>query len=98
MAGSWLVHGNFQDGTPYAGQIDFASNFYFQMGAQGVTTAAGSWSWDPSTRNLVLNGQHSLYGYPLQFRCALGATTVENDAWSGQCRDQTGMGTIQLSR
>jgi hypothetical protein len=98
MAGSWLVHGNFQDGTPYAGQIDFASNFYFQMGAQGVTTASGSWRWDASSRNLVLDGQHSLYGYPLQFRCALGATSLENDAWSGQCRDQTGMGTIQLAR
>lgn len=98
MAGSWAVRGNFQDGTPYAGQIDFAANSYFQMGAQGVTTASGSWRWDPSSRNLVLNGQHSLYGYPLQFRCALGATSLGNDAWSGQCRDQTGMGTIQLSR
>jgi hypothetical protein len=98
MVGSWQLRGNFQNGAPYAGQVEFAANSYFQMGAQGVTTASGSWRWDPASRNLVLDGQHTLYGYPLQFRCALGATTQENDAWSGQCRDQTGIGTIQLSR
>jgi hypothetical protein len=98
VTGSWQMRGNFQNGTPYAGQIDFASNSFFQMGAQGVTTASGSWSWDASSRNLVLDGQHNLYGYPLQFRCALGATPQDNSAWSGQCRDQTGIGTIQLTR
>ena len=97
LAGSWQLSGYFQNGTPYYGQVDLAPNFYFQMGAQGVRTAEGSWSWDAASRNLVMNGQHVLYGYPLQFQCILGAAAGDN-AWSGQCRDQTGVSTIQLSR
>jgi hypothetical protein len=98
MVGGWQVHGNFQNRAPYAGQIEFAANSYFQMGAQGITTASGSWRWESASRNLVLDGQHNLYGYPLQFRCVLGGASQDRDVWSGQCQDQTGVGTIQLSR
>ena len=97
LAGSWQLSGYFQNGTPYYGQVDLAPNFYFQMGAQGVRTAEGSWNWDAASRNLVMNGQHVLYGYPLQFQCILGAAASDN-AWAGQCRDQTGVSTIQLNR
>ena len=97
LSGSWQLSGYFQNGTPYYGQVDLAPNLYFQMGAQGVRTAEGSWSWDTASRNLVMNGQHVLYGYPLQFQCVLGSAQGAN-AWAGQCRDQTGVSTIQLSR
>ena len=97
LSGSWVLSGYFQNGTPYYGQVDLAPNLYFQMGAQGVRTAEGSWSFDAASRNLVMNGQHVLYGYPLQFQCVLGAAQGAH-AWAGQCRDQTGVSTIQLSR
>jgi hypothetical protein len=84
--------------NPLGGLINFAPNSYFQMGAQGVTTASGTWRLDPPSRNLALDGQHVLYGAPLQFHCALGPASQADDTWSGQCRDSTGVGTIQLSR
>jgi hypothetical protein len=96
LSGAWQLTGALQNGTSFSGQAYLYQNGRFETGAQGVTSSRGTWSADPESRTLHLEGSHTLYGTPATFSCTLTAEAPSASVFQGTCTDFAGTGTLQL--